>query len=442
MKRVNFQKLIEWQQKPHRRPLLVRGARQTGKTYLIKELGRQFFKQAVVINFEQNPRYKDCFKNLEIKHLVQELELISNQRLIPGESLLFLDEIQACPEAIQAMRYFYEELPSLHVIGAGSLLEFALAADEFSMPVGRVEFQYLYPMTFTEMLMMLEQELLLDFLRNLSIKDKIPLSVHQKLLEFLRLYFILGGMPQVLQLYLEQANLLECRNAQTALLQSYYSDFGKYASRVQQQYCERVFEKVPGLISQHFKYTDIDPDLDGRSIKTAIHLLIKANILLPVYYTSAAGLPLTATRVEKKFKLLFLDLGLVQAVQAISPELLLNQELMQINQGALAEQFVGQELLTIQSSNDRANLFYWQRDTRGSQAEVDYLITVGDKIVPIEVKSGKSGRLKSLHIFMKQHRTDLGIKLSQEEFDTSSAIWTVPLYLIEQLPRLIEEINK
>ena len=439
MKRLIIQRLTEWMASPSRMPLLVRGARQTGKTYIIKEFGRIHFKKVTTINFEHDPRYKNCFKTLDVKQIIQEIELLSNQPLIPGESLLFLDEIQECPAAIEALRYFFEDFPQLHVIGAGSLLEFSLNAEDFSMPVGRVEFQYLYPLTFTEMLMALEENLLLDFMRNLSIKDRIPTTVHEKLLELLRLYFITGGMPQALAIYSEQRDLLQCRKIQTALLNTYRSDFGKYASRVQLPYCERVFEKAPGLVSQHFKYTDIDSDLDGRYIKAAIQLLFKANILMPVYYTSATGLPLSATQVEKNYKLLFIDLGLVQAAQHLSPELLLRQDLMQLNRGALTEQYIGQHLLTIQPSDDRAQLFYWHRDTRGSQAEVDYVITVEDRIVPLEVKSGKSGRLKSLHLFMETHQSSLGIKLSQEAFDANGAIWTIPLYLIEQLPRLIRQ---
>jgi predicted AAA+ superfamily ATPase len=440
MNRYIIQKLIDWKSSPSRMPLLVRGARQTGKSYVISEFGNQYFDNMTVINFEAEPRYKTCFTTLDVKQITQEIELLSNQRLIPGHSLLFLDEIQECPSAIQSLRYFHENYPNLHVIGAGSLLEFSLQSDDFRMPVGRVEFQYLYPMTFTEMLMSLGQSLLVEFMQNLSTKDTIPVAVHQKLLEFLRIYFVTGGMPQAMAFYTEQDDLLGCRKIQTALLNTYRSDFGKYTTRLQQNYCERVFEKAPGLVCQHFKYTDIDPDLDGRSIKTAIQLLIKANVLTPVYYTSATGFPLSATQIEKRYKLLFLDVGLVQAAQQVSPSLLLKEDLLQINRGALTEQFIGQHLLAMHPSDDRAQLFYWQRDARGSQAEIDYVIAVDEKIIPLEIKSGKLGRLKSLHSFMDTHKSPMGIKLSQEPFNTQGPIWTIPLYLIEQLPRLLKTI--
>jgi predicted AAA+ superfamily ATPase len=438
MKRAIIQDLIEWKNSPGRMPLIVRGARQTGKSYIIKNFGQNYFQNIITVNFELEPRYKNCFKTLAPKQIIQEIEVLSNQNVIPGETLLFLDEIQECPPAIQALRYFFENLSSLHVIGAGSLLEFSLGEETHGMAVGRVEFQYLYPMTFSEMLMALAEDKVLEFMKNLSVTDIIPVSIHEKLLELMRLYCITGGMPQVLAHYSEHRNLLQCRNMQIALLNTYRSDFGKYATRVQQQYCERVFEKAPTLICQHFKYTDIDPDLDGRSIKAAIKLLCKANVLTPIYYTSASLLPLSATQVEKRYKLLFLDIGLVQASSHISPELLLNQDLMQINKGTLIEQFIGQHLTALSPRNDHATLYYWQRDARGSQAEVDYVIAVEQKIIPIEVKAGKTGRLKSLHLFMELNKSHLGIKLSQENFNPRENIWVVPLYLIEELPRLIK----
>lgn len=441
MHRSLIQSLIEWKISPARQPLLLRGARQTGKTHLVEHFGKAHFDHVLTINFEKEKHYLACFQNLDPKQIIQEIELSANQTLIPGKSLLFLDEIQECPNAIQALRYFYEEMPELHVIGAGSLLEFALHAENFSMPVGRVSFLYLYPMSFNEMLHALHHQKLLDYLNNLSPRDKIPESVHQQLLQQLRLYFTLGGMPNVLRLYVEHEKLLLCRQTQTAILNSYRDDFGKYASQVQQKYCERVFSKSCELIAKHFKYTDIDPDMDYRALKQAMHLLFKAQILAPIFYTKATGFPLSATQIEKKYKLLFLDVGLAQAAGRLSPELILHNNLMQLNRGALTEQYVGQQLLTMQPNDNRAELFYWQNDTRNSQAEVDYILSVDDLLIPIEVKSGSIGRLRSLHIYMHSHDVKLGVKLSTDTLDTSQNIWSVPLYLIEQLPRLIRNAN-
>jgi len=433
------QSLINWKSTPGRQPLLLRGARQTGKTYLVEHFGQANFVQTLNINFEKEKRYSRCFDSLNPKKIIQEIELLTNQSIQPGTTLLFLDEIQECPNAIKALRYFFEEMPELHIIGAGSLLEFALSSENFSMPVGRVCYRYLYPLSFSEMLKGLGYNQLYNYLKQLTPGEKIPLSVHHELLEQLQIYFILGGMPQVLNLYSETKKLTLARQAQSSILASYRDDFGKYASQVQRNYCERVFDKSFELIAKNFKYTDIDPDMDYRSLKLALGLLIKANILTPVYYSKATGLPLSATRVEKKYKLLFLDLGLVQAAERIPPELLLKKDIMQINRGAITEQYVGQQLLSCQPDYERADLFYWQRDSLGSQAEIDYVFAVNDLLIPLEVKSGATGRLKSLQLFMQSHQSKVGIKISTDEYSTSEKIWSIPLYLVEEIPRLINE---
>lgn len=437
MQRKLNKSLMEWKDSPARKPLLLRGARQTGKTYLVENFAKANFEHLLQINFEKEKHYIKCFNSLDAKQIVQEVELTSNITLVPGKSILFLDEIQDCPNAIQALRYFYEQIPDLHVIGAGSLLEFSLSSKNFSMPVGRVQFLYLNPMTFSEVLKALGKDKLFEYLNNLSLEDEIPESVHQELLKQLHLYFALGGMPHIVDLYVKTEKLLLCRQAQIDLLNSYRDDFGKYATQVQQQYCERVFTKSFEVIAKNFKYTDIDPDMDYRSLKQAIQLLFKAGVLSPIYYTKANGLPLSATQVEKKFKLLFLDLGLVQAAGRVPPELIVSQDFIQLNRGKLTEQYVGQHLLAIQPSYDRSYLYYWQRDVKNSTAEVDYIFAIDHKIIPIEVKSGKTGRLKSLHSYMQENNSPFGIKISIDEFDTSDKIWSVPLYMIEQLPRLL-----
>lgn len=438
MRRTLAQQLKSWQNAPGRRPLLIRGARQVGKTYLVDSFASREFTHFVKINFEKEPLYKDCFTALDTKKIIQQIELHTNQKITPGKTLLFLDEIQDCPNAIMALRYFYEDMPDLHVIGAGSLLEFTLSNKNFRMPVGRVSFLYLYPMSFMEVLLALGEEQLHDYLCNIQVTDKIPSSIHQKLLDKLKLYFALGGMPQVVKLYLESQNLLLCREAQTGLLNSYRSDFGKYATPTQQNYCERVFSKSLSLITTNLRYKDIDPDMDYRGLKQAIRLLFKANVLSPIYQTKASGLPLSATQIDKNYKLLFLDLGLVQAAGNLSPELILKQDSSQLNRGALTEQYVGQHLLTMQPNYTTGELFYWKRDGKSSQAEIDYIFPVESNLIPIEVKSGATGRLKSMHLYLQEKQGNRGIKLSTDQLDSSGKIWSVPLYLIEQLSRFLD----
>lgn len=218
MHRSLNQSLIEWKSSPSRQPLLLGGARQTGKTYLVEAFAESHYERLVKINFEKEPHYLDCFKTLDAKRIVQEVELLSGQSIVPGKTLLFLDEIQECPNAIQALRYFYEDMPELHVIGAGSLLEFVLTDKALSMPVGRVAYLYLYPMTFSEMLYALGQDKLVEFLNNVMPGDSISSGIHQRLLEQLQLYFVLGGMPQVIQHYTQQQALLTARQTQSSWL--------------------------------------------------------------------------------------------------------------------------------------------------------------------------------------------------------------------------------
>lgn len=437
MKRRLMRQLMAWKDSPARQPLLVRGARQIGKSYLVDAFGQQCFDSILTVNFEKQKHLIDCFVTLEPKEILQAIELSTGQSVVAGHTLLFLDEIQECPNAILALRYFFEEMPELHVIGAGSLLEFALSAEDFSMPVGRVQYLYLYPMTFSEMLLALGEDKLHDYLESIALDTVIPIAVHAKLLKLLRTYYLLGGMPRVVSLYEQTGSFQHCRQVQVDLLNTYHDDFAKYATKVQQKYCERIFAKVPALIAKHFRYTDIDPDMDYRGLKLALNLLKKAGIVTPIYYSNAKGVPLSATRVDKFFKLLFLDLGLVEAAGRVEPELILRDDLMQLNRGDLTEQFVGQHLLTLEESYVPAELYYWQRDVKNSSAEIDYVMSVSNQIVPIEVKSGSSGRLKSLHIFMDSMQSQVGVKLSTAELDTSQPIWSVPLYLVEQLPRML-----
>ena len=307
MRRQIYDYLLRWKTEPSRMPLLVRGARQIGKTYVIESFAKKEFVEYLIVNFEVQPEYKACFSTLDPKIILERLEILSKKNLAPEKTLLFLDEIQECPKAIQALRYFKERYPALHVIGAGSLLEFTLNEAEFRMPVGRVEFLYMYPLNFSEFLNALGHEKLIRHLSQASITTSIDPVAHEQLLTLLKLFFVLGGMPAVVQTYIHGESLLRCQEIQAFLLNTYRNDFGKYASLANQQHCRRIFEKSPSLIAQHFKYSDIDPDVQSRSLKAALHLLIQAGLLLPVYETKATALPLNAAINQKKFKLLFIN---------------------------------------------------------------------------------------------------------------------------------------
>ena len=441
MQRQIEKELLAWKKTIHRLPLLLRGARQVGKTFIIERFGQKYFDSFININFELMPELIDCFENLDPKNIIEKLALFIKQPITPGKTLLFLDEIQECPKAIQSLRYFKENLPELHVIGAGSLLEFILNDADFRMPVGRVQFIYLNPLSFKEFLMANQQSAIINYLENITLKDIIPDNIHQKLLTLTRRYFALGGMPAVVQQYVENPTILSVSHTQTALLSTYRNDFGKYASRAQHKYLQELFIKAPGLIGKEFKFSHIDREMRSRDLKIALENLYNAGLIHPVYSTTASGLPFETTMNEKKIKLLFLDIGLASRGLHLNPKLFMKEDLLLLNEGALAEQFVGQEWLAYTDPFEEVQLFFWSRDKKGSQAEIDYVIHVDGHIIPIEVKAGKTGRLRSLRLFMDEKKSRLGVHISQSEFGYRNNILSLPLYLISELARLSQEIT-
>lgn len=433
--------LIAWKTQINRKPLLIRGARQVGKSYTVEKFGHAHFEQLISINFELDPRFILCFDSLEPEKIIRSIALLSNKAILPGSTLLFLDEIQQCPKAIMALRYFKEKLPALHVIGAGSFLEFVINDEAYSQPVGRVQSLYMKPCSWYEYLLANEEHQLIEYLSTVTPTEGIEPAIHAHLLEKCREYFILGGMPEVIEYYLQTKQFLGCEKIHASILEYYRRDLAKYHQKINTQLLEQCFVKAPGLVAKHFKYVDIDPDIPARDFKPALNMLTKAGIIYPVYHTSANGSPLLLGANEKKFKLLFLDIGLVKHALGLEATTLLTENLILINQGDLAEQFVGQELMAYQKSYESASLFYWEREKKGSQAEIDYIIALGSAIYPIEVKSGKTGRLKSLNVFLTEHtQQNKGIRISQNPLSFSNNILTVPFYMIHELSRLLQII--
>ncbi|OGT53968.1 MAG: hypothetical protein A3F17_06395 [Gammaproteobacteria bacterium RIFCSPHIGHO2_12_FULL_41_15] len=423
-------------------PLMIRGARQVGKSYAVKTFAAEHFNHLIEINFEIAPEYKAAFEKLDPAWIIEQITVISGQAITPGDTLLFLDEIQECPSAIQALRYFKEKLPILHVISAGSLLEFALSEAHFRMPVGRIEFMHMHPLSFIEFLEALGEIQMLQYYETLSLKVGVSTAVHQKSLELMRLYMALGGMPAVVNLYRQTKDLLQCRQMQVQIQNTYRNDFGKYANQANRIHCEKLFSKAPALIAQHFRYRDVDPDVQSRSLKVAVQLLTKAQITQPVYQVSSIALPLSAHLNEKKFKLLFVDIGLVQAAMKTDIGYIVRENTVLSTQGQVMEQLVGQALTAYSPNYDHVELFFWMRDKKSSQAEIDYLYQYNDKILPLEVKSGKSGRLKSLKIYLEETNMPLGLKISADNLYYENNILSIPVYLLHLMHHFIEEALK
>ncbi|MDI6757983.1 MAG: ATP-binding protein [Endomicrobiia bacterium] len=436
MRRDIEKELVSWKSQKERYPLVIRGARQVGKSYLVEAFGKEHFSNCVTVDFEFQPQLKECFRNLDPVEIVNKLQLMLGTRIDKNGTLLFLDEAQECPQALMSLRYFKEKMPELAVIAAGSLLEFALKKPDFKMPVGRVHFLFLGPLSFGEYLDASGNQELRRFLSEVKAPEATDNAIHEKLLELLRTYLIVGGMPAVLKDYLAAKDMMNTQRMQTAILQAYRSDFGKYAGISRYQYLEKVFDAAHRMVGQRIKYSGIDPDSRSRDLKEALNLLALAGIVKPVYSTSASGLPLGAQMNERKFKLNFLDIGLMQNACGIEGRLSVERDLMQINAGAVAEQFVGQELTAYSDCRRGSGLYFWARDRKNSAAEVDYVIAVGADILPVEVKSGREGNLRSMRMFMGEKKSKIGIRVSQGNLTFHDKILSLPLYMIEQLPRL------
>jgi len=439
MERNLFKTIQSWKNSPNRKPLIIRGARQVGKSWLVEYFGKSEFEQLLTINFELQPKYCSCFASLDPKEIITGIELNANATITQGSTLLFLDEIQACPGALRSLRYFYENMPGLHVIAAGSLIEFSLNAEDYSHPVGRVASYNLNPLTFGEFLTACGENKLRTYLQNLSPSSSVE-AVHEKCSNLLRIYFYLGGMPEAVALWIKSGSFNKTDEILQNLLQNYRHDFGKYGRKINIPLLEKVYARAPAQVGVRFKYVNVDEHTASREIRSAVDLLSKARILHRIHAVPGCGLPLGANMKDRIFKLLFLDIGLLQNSMGIGKETRLSDNLMSVYKGAIAEQFIGQELMALQEPFREPQLFFWQRDIRGSEAEVDYLWQQGEQILPVEVKAGTTGTLKSLRIFLKEYGCPVGVRFSMHPLSFTDSVLSIPLYAVEGLPGLLEQV--
>ena len=426
MKRLAEKELIKWKNSLRRKPLIIRGARQVGKTWLVENVLASTFDNFVKIDLEKRRDLHVHFAgNLEPRAILNHLELITS-RIISGKTLLFFDEIQACPRAITALRYFYEQIPELHVVAAGSLLEFAF--DEISVPVGRVQYLHLHPMTYYEYLLAMGKEPMADY--SLTPPKRVAPSIQKMILSELRNYLFVGGMPECVKTWRDSGSMIETFQVQSEILESYRDDFSKYKPRIDPACLDAVFLNTAKSVGEQLKYTRLNSGHSGQMNRKAFDLLNKAQIVQKISSCDPSGLPLGATANQKKFKASLMDIGLLQRTCQVPAELELQQDnMLAMYRGKLAEQFVAQELLAWHSSE----LYYWARDARGSNAEVDYLAVHESNIYPLEVKSGARGSLRSLHLMLEKYpNCPYGLVLYDGTYKmrTEQKIMFLPLYSV------------
>ncbi len=442
MKRRIEKKLDDWKRSKRRKPLLIRGARQVGKTYIVRKFGEKY-KSYVEINFELLNDARDIFRaDLKPGRITRDLSLLTQTRIVPGETLLFLDEIQEAPEAITALRYFFELMPELHVIAAGSLLEFQI--EKIGLPVGRIAMMYMHPLSFREFLATDRNDDYLSVIDDTFENETINRAIHNRLLRILGEYIAVGGMPEAVNCWIETGEFQECRHIHQGLIETYRQDFHKYSKKHQIKYIDRLFNEIPNMLGRKFKFSSISGGCRKRELDPALDLLQHAGIIHKIWHTSGQGLPLGAGMNHNRFKVLFLDIALSQTVLHMDmAKWILNPVERIINKGAIAESFAGLELIAGDDVRIKPQLFYWHREARSSNAEVDYLTVMNGTIIPVEIKGGKEGTLKSMRLFLEAHPdSPYGIRFYSGMPHTVDNIRSLPLYCVACLSPKGDEFAK
>ncbi len=445
MKRSIDYFLLQWKNKPNHKSLLLRGARQVGKTHAVRTLGKTF-DNFVEVNLEHDHIAQEIFsQDLNVNRIIERLSQHLNQRIEAGKTLLFIDEIQNIPLAITALRYFYELHPNLHVIAAGSLLEFAIA--QVGMPVGRVTFLYMYPLSFLEFLAALGHTGWVKVILAEGFSTKYPLSMgeHQAFLELVGTYLAIGGMPAAVNEWITSKMARDVTVIHADLLAAYQQDFDKYARVHQIKYLSLLFKKALEQLSCKFMYARVG-EYKKRELEPALELLIRAGLLRPVTRSAGQGIPIGAQAHLDDFKLIFLDVGLTQELLGLNiTNWFLNPLETMINKGAIVEAFIGQEIVAYADPIMKEELFYWQRASKNSDAEIDYLIQLNEQVIPIEVKAGTSLHIKSMHLFLDSHTeaTSYGIRFSGRQHENTEKLHSYPLYAVAKpLTDVNEEVRK
>lgn len=442
--------LLEWKDNPMRKPLLLRGARQVGKSSAVRHFGKefQFFAE---VNFERHKTVKTFFQgDIDIRLIVQKIAIYINVPIEEGKTLLFLDEIQECPEAIMALRFFKEDYPGLHVIAAESLLEFTLQ-ELPTYGVGRIHTLFMYPMTFDEFLNANNENGLISMKRQADSQHPLDAAFHEKLIEYFRIYLLVGGMPEAVLAWIKTHNFNQCSHIQEDIILTYEDDFSKYKKRVSPDLLRTTLHGICHQPGEKITFKQISADYRSSQIREAVRLLTLAGLVVPVIATSGNGIPLDAEANEKNMKILLLDSGLLLSVLQLEGNLA--QHLVElimtgspqdlVNKGGLVEMVAGLELLRNKPCVQRQKMFYWEK-SGNSIAEIDYLDTFHLKVTPIEIKSGTQGGMKSLWQFMREKRLTEAIRCSFENFgeftytdpqadNAERHITIIPLYALENL---------
>ena len=432
MYRVAIEKLLKWKQSKRRKPLIIEGARQVGKTWLIKEFGRQAYADTVYINFDSNSRMAELFaSDLDTERLIMGLELYVGHKIDPEQSLLIFDEVQEVPRALASLKYFYENAPQYHIVCAGSLLGIALHQGT-SFPVGKVDFLKLYPLSFKEFLMATEKARFADLLDQQDFS--MITSFKQTYIDALKHYYFVGGMPEAVQSFAEDKDFNEVREIQKRILTAYEQDFSKHAPNEIVPRLRMLWNSIPSQLAKEnkkFIYGLIREGARAKDYEMAMMWLSDCGLVYKVSRVNAAGIPLRAYEDLKAFKLFVVDVGLLGCMTGLRQRVLLDgNDLFSEFKGALTEQYVCQQLKTIED----LGIYYYTND-RGS-CEVDFVVDTGEQIIPVEVKAEVNLRAKSLKTYREKFSPEIAVRTSMADYKKEEGLVNLPLYAIGQITRL------
>lgn len=432
MYRIAIEKLYKWKNSKRRKPLIIEGARQVGKTWLMKEFGKQAYADTVYINFDSNSRMADLFSaDLDTDRLIMGLELYAGRKINPDNTLLIFDEVQEVPRALASLKYFYENAPQYHIVCAGSLLGIALHQGT-SFPVGKVDFLKLYPLSFSEFLMATGNERFAELLKNQDYE--MITSFKQTYIDALKHYYFVGGLPEAVQSFAESKDFNEVRAIQKRILAAYEQDFSKHAPNEIVPKIRMLWNSIPSQLAREnkkFIYGLVREGGRAREYETAIMWLSDCGLVHKVSRVNAAGIPLKAYEDLKAFKLFIVDVGLLGCMTGLRQRTLLDGDDLFVEfKGALTEQYVCQQLKTIED----LGIYYYTND-RGS-CEIDFVVDTGEQIVPIEVKAETNLRAKSLKTYRERFEPELSVRTSMADYKKEDWLLNLPLYAIEQINKI------
>lgn len=429
MYRIAMEKLYRWKVSRRRKPLIIQGARQVGKTWLMKEFGRSAYRDMVYINFDSNSRMAELFaSDLNTDRLIMGIELYAGKKIDPDSTLLIFDEVQEVPRALSSLKYFYENAPQYHIICAGSLLGIALH-EGTSFPVGKVDFLELYPLSFREFLMAVTG---IQFAKLLDSQDyKMITSFKQTYIEALKQYYFIGGMPEAVENFTEERDFYEVREVQKRILEAYEQDFSKYAPLEIVPKIRMVWNSIPSQLAKEnkkFLYGLVREGGRAKEYETAIMWLCDCGLVYKIERVKGGGIPLKAYVDQKAFKLFVVDVGLLGCMTGLSPKILLDgNDLFTEFKGALTEQYVCQQLKTLEN----LSIYYYTND-RGS-CEVDFVVDTGERTVPVEVKAEVNLKAKSLKTYYEKYQPEISIRTSMADYRPEEWLMNLPLYAIEEI---------